>query len=239
MTLKYRIYPLPIVKLLLDKGTFTYLNFYGEKIWAPTYSFYIEGADQNILVDTAISAEDWNKHRTIPAQDIVTFEESLANFGLTPDDIDIVLATHLHLDHFFNARKCRNAKIIVQEEELRFVLHPRPPFAQHYSRELLEGFNFETVKGDREIIPGIDVILTPGHTAGNQSVAIDTEEGIVVIPGFCSLEENFNQKDYIVPGINFDPFQAYESIVRVQEIGERVIPLHSQRLVKENIKCIP
>jgi hypothetical protein len=62
MTRKYLVYQIPIVRLLLDKGTFTYLNFYGEKIWVVSYSFYIEGGYKNILVDTAISAEDWMKH---------------------------------------------------------------------------------------------------------------------------------------------------------------------------------
>lgn len=232
MSRRYRIYPMPIVKLLLDKGTFTYLNFYGEKIWATSYSFYIEGADTNILVDTAISARDWMDHRTIQAEDVVPFEESLSKFGLKPLDVDVVIVTHLHLDHFFNLRKCKNAKAIIQEEELKFAYNPRPPFSQHYSRELYEGINFETVSGDTEIIPGVEVVLTPGHTAGNQSVSIATEKGKVVIAGFCSLDENFDEKGYIVPGIHFDPFKAYESIVKVTEISDIAIPLHSQGLAE-------
>jgi len=239
MTRKYRIYPMPIVKLLLDKGTFTYLNFYGEKIWATSYSFYIEGADKNILVDTAVSAGDWKRNRPIQAEDIVTFEESLLKFGLKPLDIDIVIATHLHLDHFFNSRKCRNAKVIVQEDELRFTYNPRPPFSQHYSQEFYKGINFKTVKGDTEITSGVRVILTPGHTAGSQSVSIDTEKGRAVITGFCSLDENFDEKGYMVPGIHFDPFKAYESMVKVKSISDILIPLHSQRLVDQNIKSIP
>jgi len=220
-------------------GTFTYLNFYGEKIWAVSYSFYIEGADKNILVDTAISAEDWMKHRTTEAEDVVPFEEGLFKLGLNPFDIDIVIVTHLHLDHFFNLKKCKNAKGIIQEEELNFAYNPRPPFSKHYSKELYEGINFKTVRGDTEIIPGIEVILTPGHTAGNQSVSIDTEKGKVVIAGFCSLDENFDERGYIVSGINFDPFKAYESMIKTKEKSDILIPLHSQRLTDMNIKSIP
>ena len=239
MARKYRIYPMPIVRLLLDKGTFTYLNFYGEKIWAVSYSFYIEGADKSILVDTAISAEDWMKRRTTPAEDVESLEENLSKFGLNPLDIDIVIVTHLHLDHFFNLQKCKNAKAVIQEEELNFAYNPLPPFSKHYSKELYEGINFKTVRGDTEIIPGIEVILTPGHTAGNQSVSISTEGGKVVITGFCALDENFNEKEYIVSGIHFDPFKAYRSMIKVKEMSDILIPLHSQRLAEMNIKSIP
>ena len=51
---KYRIRPLTLSRALAEKGIMTYLAHYGEKIWRPYTFWVIEGAEQNILVDTAI-----------------------------------------------------------------------------------------------------------------------------------------------------------------------------------------
>jgi glyoxylase-like metal-dependent hydrolase (beta-lactamase superfamily II) len=97
--------------------------------------------------------------------------------------------------------------------------------------------NLETVNGDREIFPGVEVIFTPGHTPGTQSVSIATEEGKKVICGFCSLDDNFSDKGDIVPGIHSDIFKAYDSMVRVRGLGGTIIPLHSERFL--NVESIP
>ncbi|MFC1815660.1 N-acyl homoserine lactonase family protein [Thermodesulfobacteriota bacterium] len=199
----------------------------GKKVWIPIYSWYIEGADKNIIVDTAVSATNWIKSRPgRQAKDIINLREGLSKFGLTPSDIDTVVLTHLHTDHFLNIDQCKNAKAIVQEEELRFAYNPGTPFAQSYRKELYEGINFETVKANATIFPGIEVILTPGHTPGTQSVLVNTELGKVVISGFCCLYEHFAEKSDILPAC-MDAIAAYESIVKVKEIADIIVPLHS------------
>ena len=234
----YRIHPLPTVKIYSDKGLFTYLSGYGEKIWSPVYSFYIEGAKETILVDTGISAEEMKKYAKFAtrAEDIIPFEIALSKFGLKPEDIDIVIQTHLHSDHCLNTRKCKNARVIVQEEELNFALNPHPLYAGVYQRHWYEGLNFETINGDREIVPGIDAVFLPGHTKGTQGVLMDTQKGRTVIAGFCSLDENFGDKNnmaspIVLPGICIDPLKAYESIMKVKKIADYIIPIHSDRFL--------
>lgn len=239
MNTNYRIHPMPVVKIYSDKGLFTCLSGYGEKIWSPVYSFYIEGARENILVDTGISAEEMRKYAkyVTRVEDITPFEESLSKFGLGPEDIDIVIQTHLHSDHCLNTRKCKNATVIVQAKELKFAYNPHPLFAGAFQRQWYEGIKFRTVSGDREIIPGIRVVYLPGHTIGSQGVSVETRNGTYVIAGFCSLDENFGDKDdpaspVILPGICIDPLKAYDSIIKVKKIADHIIPIHSDRFLQ-------
>jgi len=77
-----------------------------------TYSWYIEGGKKRILVDPG-----WRR-RTSPAtrrwevagKKIASLEENLSRIGLKPSDMDMVIITHLHFDHFANMRKVLNAE---------------------------------------------------------------------------------------------------------------------------------
>ena len=107
-----------------------------------------------------------------------------------------------------------------------------------------ENLNFEEIQGDHSIFPGIDVLLTPGHTPGAQSVVIETCKGKAVIAGFCSVKDNFFPPEpihdtfpVIPPGIMTDTIQAYNSALRVKEIADIVIPLHEKETL--SIKTIP
>lgn len=123
----------------------------------------------------------------------MNFEEALGSVGLTPEKIDVVIQTHLHFDHCYNTRKCVNAKVIVQEDELKFA-HSTGPFQGLYRKELFEGLRFEVVKGDCELSEGIELIHVPGHSLGGQAVSVQTKNGKAIISGFCSIKENFIRK---------------------------------------------
>ena len=237
----HKIHPLPLCKLKMDKGGFTYLIFgnYGQKIVIPVYTWLIRGAGEPILVDTGCSAEEFKKYTLFSEglEHIATIEESLARFGLSPQDIKTIIITHLDTDHILNAKKFPNAKLMVQEDEIEFVRNPHPAWIHRYYPELYEGLNFVTIRGDTEIAPGVEAISTPGHTVGSQSVAITTKQGKVVICGMCTIDENFSDEGDITPGIHSDPFKAYESMLKIRQIADRIIPLHSQRLV--DTKSIP
>ena len=103
---------------------------------------------------------------------------------------------------------------------------------------------FEVVQGDTRIFPGVEVLLTQGHTPGCQSVAVDTAHGKAIIAGFCSIKENFfpldpinNAFPVIPPGISVNSLEAFDSTLRVKESADIVIPLHEEEMLLR--KSIP
>jgi N-acyl homoserine lactone hydrolase len=238
---KYEIVPLVLANIEVDKSKMTYLANYGVKVNLPTISFYIKGAAENILVDTGASADFMAEYEpNQAARNVQSFEEALGKQGLRPEDIDIVIQTHLHHDHVGNTAKCKKAKIIVQEDELRFALAPHPLFAAVYPTELLKGMSFQPVRGDTEIINGIRILLTPGHSPGTQSVAIETTQGTAIITGFCCIRETFEvsaetsklSPGWLVytPGCHTDALAAFDSTLKVKGLADILIPNHEPAL---------
>ncbi|MFH0844162.1 MAG: N-acyl homoserine lactonase family protein [Pseudomonadota bacterium] len=251
-TLKIR--PVTLCRAQAEKGVMTYMSYYGEKIWRPYLFWIIEGTGQNVLVDTAIHAHEYRDYhpgfQKLLFEPLSTFEEALKRFSLRPEEIDLVIQTHLHFDHCFNTSKCKNARVLVQEEELRFARDPHPLSSVLYDRSLFEGTNLEVVKGRKEILPGIEVIPVPGHSPGCQAVAVDTEAGKAVITGFCCIRENFYPPEdirervspmagypVIIPGIHTDAHQAYESVLKVKELADILVPNHEPSLM--DVDTIP
>ena len=236
----YEIYPIVTCKLGLDEGMFTYCANYGNKVLFPVYAWLIKGGGKPFLIDTGCTYEDMEKHTAIAhtgGEAGPPIEDSLQEMGVSASDIETIILTHIHLDHFLNARKFPNAKLIVQEKELAYARNPHPLSVGIYQPALLEGLIFETIDGDTKIMPGIEAIFTPGHSPGNQSVSITTSQGKAVIVGYCSIDQNFGEKGDIVPGMHTDLFAAYDSMVKIRETADIVIPPHSQRIL--NVKSIP
>jgi glyoxylase-like metal-dependent hydrolase (beta-lactamase superfamily II) len=224
---EYTIHPLVVGVNETDQGVMTYLHDYGKRILLPIYVFYIQGGDKNILVDTGLEqfvvSEDV-KNRCL--FDIVEFEEGLSKFNLTPEDIDIIIHTHLHNDHCENDYKCTNAKVYVQRRELEFFKHPHPIDHRYYP-DILDDVEIVEVDGDAVIQDGIEVIFTPGHSVGGQSVAINTSKGKAIITGFCCNEKNFPEKGPVVAsGVHINVIDAYESAKKIKAMADIILPLH-------------
>ena len=240
----YRIRPLVLTKMELDQGILTYRYNYGNKIMVPVISWFIEGTDQKILVDTGADAKMATTFRGFPAEEVQTFEKALSTVGLTPLDIDLVIQTHLHWDHCGNTSKCQKARVIVQEDELKFALAPHPITGLSYKKELYLNLHFIVVKGNYEVEPGIELILVPGHSPGSQAVAINTTKGKAVISGFCCIPDNFNPPDdikayspIIAPGTHTGLMASYESALRIKGLANILICQHDISLA--NIKVTP
>ncbi|HEC31283.1 MAG TPA: N-acyl homoserine lactonase family protein [Deltaproteobacteria bacterium] len=234
----YRIHPIVVGTKLFDKGMMTYQHDYGKPYAIPIYSWYIEGGNQKILVDTGemspIQSED--REEKIGGK-IYTFEEGLARWGLKPEDIDIVIHTHLHNDHCENDFKCENAVFYVHEKELERIHNPHPldfRYMEDYIEDIEENGQIKVVKKDQEIVPGIHVMHTPAHTEGGLTVFVDTPSGKAVITGFCVIKENFfppteivaMEMEVIPPGTHVNVYEAYDIMIRVKEMADILIPLH-------------
>jgi len=234
----YRVYPITSTRCQRrEKGMMTYLHGYGEQITRPVLTFLIRGEGVNVVVDPGGSANELKPYIPFDWEDVERLESALNQRGVQAKDVGLVIQTHLHVDHCLGVKKFPHARIWVQEDELKFAKSPHPLFANYYRPELFEGVSFKIIKGDREVVPGIHVLHVPGHTPGCQAVSVQTEQGRVVISGFCSIQENFNpptvgatQAEVITPGICTDPLQAYYSALRVKGEADFILPLHEPSL---------
>jgi glyoxylase-like metal-dependent hydrolase (beta-lactamase superfamily II) len=235
---EYTIHPLAVGINETDQGVMTYLHDYGKRILLPIYVFYIKGGSKNILVDTGLEqfvVPDGAREKC--GFEIFEFEEALATVNLKPEEIDVIIHTHLHNDHCENDYKCINADVYVQKAELEFFKNPHPIDHRYYS-DVLDDVNVIEVDGDANIFDGIDVIFTPGHTVGGQSVAINTSKGKAIITGFCCNDKNFPaQGPAIAPGVHINVMEAYDSAQKVKEMADILIPLHD--LSTGRVKSIP
>jgi N-acyl homoserine lactone hydrolase len=166
----YTIHPIVMGSKVFDKGMMTYQHDYGKPYTIPIYCWYIEGGDTTILIDTGemhpVISE--NRERAIGGR-IYTFEQGLGRYSLKPEDIDVVIHTHLHADHCENDYKCTNARFYIHKQELRTISNPHPldfRYVEDFIFEIREAGQIEVVKEDQELFPGISVMHTPGPHAG-------------------------------------------------------------------------
>ena len=123
--------------------------------------------------------------------------DALSEIGVSPEDVTVVLATHLHFDHAGGATIALadgslaptfpNARYFASSVEWRDAVDPIPElraaYPQNNLRPLLErgvAFSFED---EDEILPGLRARLTPGHTTGHAVFEITTRDGLVYFLG--------------------------------------------------------
>ena len=232
----YTIHPLAVGFNETDQGIMTYQRFHGKRIILPIYVFALMGGDKKIIVDTGL--EDFVVPPDLEEQlgfPVMEFEEALGTIGWKPEEIEIVIHTHLHNDHCENDVLCTNAEVYVQQAELDFFRNPHPIDHRYYP-DVLDGVNLITVEGDNTIVEGIDVLFTPGHTPGGQSVVVETSLGKALITGLCCNAENFPPTGGVIaPGVHLDVIQAYESMKRIRETAEILVPLHDLEVGKKRV----
>ena len=230
------IRPIPLIYGPMLQAKMLNQWFWQDYITDAFYCWYIEGASKRILVDSGIALGK-NDDMYQPKEKFQDLEDGLKKLGLGFKDIDILIETHLDRDHCEFIHEFTNATIYVQKAELEAALNPHPIYkTRYYPREYYEKVRWEVIEGDRKIVDGVEVLFTPGHSPGNQSVAVDTKEGRVIIAGFCSLEQNIyppptvaKLQEAIPTTIVYDAMQCYDSILRCKQLSDKVIANHASK----------
>lgn len=150
----------------------------------------IETEQQRILVDTGYGDKLSDQEREFMClEGDGRLLGSLAALGVTPEDIDIVINTHLHGDHCGgNTRYDEegdlvptfpNALYYVQRIELADAMFPNERTRGTYHRENLESVESAgqlcVLWGDTRLTDEVRVLVTPGHTPAHQSVVVESE----------------------------------------------------------------
>lgn len=145
-------------------------------------SLVIETPAGRVLVETGIGERVDDRTRAIRAYDGPPIVPALLAAGVDPGSIDIVAMSHLHFDHAGGllradgGRAFPRATIVAQRAEWEIALGDNPRLVASYVQpELLlvrdwgaEGW----VDGERELLPGVSVIPTGGHSAGHQAIRV-------------------------------------------------------------------
>ena len=238
----HRIYPIALCEGPRDSTHFAYRSEHATICNTACYIWYIENPGAKIIVDAGDNAADFlAKHA--PETDIMSVQDGLGKRKLEPEDIDVVIVTHLHCDHIALAHLYKKARFIVQKRELEYALNPHPIDAALYDRTFFNGLNWDVIDGDKEIVPGISVLFTPGHSPGGQSVEISTSAGKAIITGFCSTSETFSPTkemkrrgwEVTIPLIHHDALQAYNSVLSVKRHADIIIPLHDPAFIRGDV----
>ncbi len=117
-------------------------------------------------------------------------EDALRSAGFAPDDVDIVIDTHLHFDHAGgNTHHDAEGQVRLSFPRARYVVQRGEWEYAHWRNERIQASylphnfdpveqagRFDFVSGEQEIVPGIRVLPTPGHTPHHQSVLITSQD---------------------------------------------------------------
>jgi len=147
-----------------------------------------------VLIDTGAGNKENEKFKDIygleneGADGATLLEDGLKQIGVTPQDVTLVINTHLHFDHAGGNTRNRsdgsleisfpNATYIVKRGEYEFATRPNErTVASYFERNytpLEAAEKIEFVSREKEIVKGIRVIPTPGHTPFHQSILIES-----------------------------------------------------------------
>jgi glyoxylase-like metal-dependent hydrolase (beta-lactamase superfamily II) len=153
----------------------------------------VETGDELVLIDTGAGNKEDAKFHDIygieNAGQPTALEDAIRGAGFQPSDVTLLINTHLHFDHAGGDTVRRDdgsivpsfpgLRHVVQRTEWEFAHlaneRIRASYLLHNFDPLQEAGLLELVDGDVEIVPGIRVLPTPGHTPGHQSVLIESE----------------------------------------------------------------
>jgi glyoxylase-like metal-dependent hydrolase (beta-lactamase superfamily II) len=155
------------------------------------YSLLIKEPGKAILVDTGLGTklsqkeqDYWNIGPT--SSDLI---QNLAHVGVSPEEVDVVINTHLHSDHCGGNTRIQdetiiptfpNATYIFQRLEWAEASHPnvrtKSTYFDHNFSPLVAGGRVRMLHGDESITSHVHCVVTPGHTRGHQSVLITSDD---------------------------------------------------------------
>jgi N-acyl homoserine lactone hydrolase len=184
----------------------------------PVHGFVVTHPGGAVLVDTGVGGpgqllSDWRVVNRSAA-------EALAELDMTPGDIGLVINTHLHFDHCGQNAVFPHAACYVQRAELSR--------AERESPELYDWFGFmnarfELLDGDCDVLPGLAVIATPGHTTGHQSVVVRSGDGasdlLIGDAAYTPRQYSGPPDDEVLPGQASDLVTWRDSLRRIQSLS--------------------
>lgn len=201
-----RLYAFSHGTLTIGKGILQNLEPIDPPIQIPVGYYVIKHPKGNVLFDTGCNDKLIQDINYWPAglQSLkptntpdVAIDYQLKRIGLTPDDINYVVASHLHLDHGGNVGKFPNSIIVVQREEIQNAFWPEPGTGGPYvlgdvlplrapNSTYPNAQKMIQLQGDLDIFGDGAVVVKrwPGHTPGSQMMTVRLKNtGLIILTG--------------------------------------------------------
>ena len=198
-------------------------------VWA------IVGTDRTIVVDTGFGVEQATKRKRTLVRPV---DDGLRAIGINHAEVKDVVITHMHYDHSGNHDLFPNARMHLQDAEMRYctgrcMTHAelRAPFeAADVARMVHRVFEDRVLfhDGEAELAPGITLHHVGGHTKGLQVVRVSTARGPVVLASDAAhFYANFDEgRPFPIVESVADYLEAYRKIRRLVPNDTHVIPGH-------------
>jgi glyoxylase-like metal-dependent hydrolase (beta-lactamase superfamily II) len=153
------------------------------------YIFAIRGGGETVVVDCGVDPQ-LAKARNLVGY--VSPAEVLKRIDIDAQKLKYLVVSHIHFDHISGIKLFPRATVFIQEKEYNFWMkNPiarRAPFLQvtdsganQYLAQLEGKKRLQLIRGDKKILPGIELLLAPGHTIGLQAVAVNTAKGTAIV----------------------------------------------------------
>jgi glyoxylase-like metal-dependent hydrolase (beta-lactamase superfamily II) len=178
----------------------------------PIQAVLIRSPDGAVLVDTGLGPQP---------RDFMPETASTLLHQLEPESVDVVIHTHLHVDHVGWDGVFPRARYVVHREDWSFFMAPwqirvRPHL--HRLEPLREEGLVDLVGGETEVVPGIRVLPSPGHTPGHMHVRIEHSGAAAVVLGDVAVHPEQLANPRLAYASDGDAAMAAETRIRV--LGE-------------------
>lgn len=245
---EYEIYALKYAGPFTSSGAFLMWRKDWDKQVQRNYYFWcVRGEKETVIVDAGVSPA---LAREKNLAGYVSPAEVLSRIGIKAEEIRHLIITHLHWDHSSGVDLFPKATFYIQDAEYSFALkNPvanRLPFRQSSDQKSkaylasLEGTGrLVLLNGDREILPGIECLLAPGHTVALQAAAVQTSKGTAIVGSDCGHTFRNYQEDWpsclIVDLVGW--MGSYEKLRKKASSPDLLFPGHD-RLMSENYPMV-
>jgi glyoxylase-like metal-dependent hydrolase (beta-lactamase superfamily II) len=179
----------------------------------------ITDASDVVLIDTGVGEGNAYVEATF-APNRMSIDDELARFGVAVADVGFVVNSHLHFDHCGNNARFAGARTFIQKAELEVA---RDRSTRHTVNDWFDypGARITAVEGDSEVVPGVRLLATPGHTPGHQSVLVTDSSGRTLVAAQAAFTaDEFRRggdpREQAHAGLT-DRYR--ESIVRLKALG--------------------
>lgn len=155
----------------------------------------------------------------------------LAGLGVKPEDIDILVLSHFHDDHVYNFDFFSKARILLHKKEAEWLQNgPGELWQPKFLYPVMERTGrLELVDADKEIAPGVQTLLLPGHTPGCMALVLQADAMPTTVLAGDAIK-NLSELATGKTAMSVNAEETAQSIKKVRSFARIVIPGHDRTL---------